>query len=61
MSSQVSDILARASARETVLPDDARSGAECERVTADGAAYFVKRLSPASDWIMRVTGPADDG
>ena len=27
-----------------------------ERVTVDGTAYFVKRLSPASDWIMRVTG-----
>jgi hypothetical protein len=22
----------------------------------DGTAYFVKRLSPASDWVMRVTG-----
>jgi len=25
-------------------------------VVVDGEPYFVKRLSPASDWIMRVTG-----
>ena len=27
-----------------------------ERVEIDGEHYFLKRLSPASDWIMRVTG-----
>jgi hypothetical protein len=25
-------------------------------VTADGRAYFLKRLSPGTDWIMRITG-----
>ena len=37
-------------------PADARAGAEYEHITIGGDAYFVKRLSPASDWIMRVTG-----
>ena len=52
----VQDLLARASSRRRVQPADARAGAAYERVTASGDAYFVKRLSPASDWIMRVTG-----
>jgi len=52
----VARLLGRASSRETVLPSDARAGAAYERVTVNGEAYFVKRLSPASDWIMRVTG-----
>jgi hypothetical protein len=38
------------------VPGDGRSGAAFERVTVDGMAYFVKRLRPASDWIMRVSG-----
>jgi len=38
------------------VPGDGRSGAAFERVTVDGMAYFVKRVSPASDWIMRVSG-----
>jgi hypothetical protein len=52
----VSAVLARASMRESVRPDDARAGADYLRVLADGQAYFLKRLSPATDWIMRVTG-----
>ena len=52
----VSEVLARATARESVRPDDARAGADYQRVVADGEAYFLKRLSPATDWIMRVTG-----
>jgi len=52
----VRDFLSRASSREDVPPGDGRSGASYERVTADGTAYFVKRLSPSSDWVMRVTG-----
>ena len=52
----VRDLLARASSRESIVPGDGRSGAVFERVTVDGMAYFVKRLSPASDWIMRVAG-----
>jgi len=52
----VRELLTRASSRQRVQPSDARAGAAYERVTVDGDAYFLKRLSPASDWIMRVTG-----
>jgi hypothetical protein len=52
----VRDLLGRASSRESVAPSDERGGAVFERVTVDGMAYFVKRLSRASDWIMRVAG-----
>jgi Phosphotransferase enzyme family len=50
------ELLARASSRVELHPGDARAGATYERVTVDDATYFVKRLSPASDWIMRITG-----
>ncbi|HUI02834.1 MAG TPA: phosphotransferase [Acidimicrobiales bacterium] len=52
----VSELLGRASARVTVQPDDGKSSATFERLTVDGGRYFLKRLSPATDWIMRVTG-----
>ena len=52
----VTGVLARATSVEDVRPSDARAGADYQRVTADGRAYFLKRLSPAADWIMRVTG-----
>jgi len=52
----VRDFLSRASSREDVPPGDGRSGATYERVTVDATAYFVKRLSPSSDWVTRVTG-----
>lgn len=52
----VEDLLARASSRVEVHPGDARTGSVFEQVEIDGDRYFVKRLSPASDWIMRVTG-----
>jgi len=52
----VRDFLSRASSRESVPPGDGRSGAAYERVTVDGTTYFVKQLSPSSDWVMRVSG-----
>ena len=52
----VSAVLARTTARERLRPADARAGADYQQVVADGQAYFLKRLSPASDWIMRLTG-----
>src|SRR5712692_8903762 len=55
-SESVAELLTRASSRTEVRPGDARAGAHYERVVIDGEPYFVKRLSPASDWIMRVTG-----
>ena len=50
------ELLARAASRDSVLAGDGKSGAVFERVTVDGTVYFVKRLSPSSDWVMRVTG-----
>ena len=55
-SGPVAAVLARATSCEAVRPADARAGADYQRVAADGQAYFLKRLSPATDWIMRVTG-----
>jgi len=49
-------VLARAKRCDSVQPDDARAGAEYQRIVSGGQAYFLKRLSPASDWVMRVTG-----
>jgi hypothetical protein len=53
---RVTEVLARATRRESVRPHDARAGADYLRVVAGGRAYFLKRLSPATDWIMRATG-----
>ena len=52
----VDDLLARASSRLEVSPGDGKSGSAFERVEVDGDRYFVKRLSPRTDWIMRATG-----
>ena len=52
----VTELVARASAREVVCPADGKSTSSFERVSVDGQRYFLKRLSPATDWIMRVTG-----
>jgi hypothetical protein len=52
----VSELISRASSREQVNPSDGKSSSTFERLTIDGQAYFLKRLSPATDWIMRVTG-----
>jgi Phosphotransferase enzyme family len=54
--STVAQLLVCASSREVVSPADGKSSSHLERVTVDGARYFLKQLSPASDWIMRVTG-----
>jgi hypothetical protein len=52
----VDGLVARASSRTEIRTADARSGSVFEKLTIDGEAYFLKRLSPESDWIMRVTG-----
>jgi len=52
----VGTLLARASSRTEVRPGDGRSGSRYEQAQIDGQPYFVKSLSPASDWLMRVTG-----
>ena len=52
----VSELLARASSRTEVRPADGKGGGRFERVLAGGERYFVKQLSPASDWVMRAAG-----
>jgi len=52
----VTDLLEAATYRERVQPPDGKSSSTFERVVVDGQHYFLKCLSPASDWIMRVTG-----
>jgi hypothetical protein len=52
----VTELLARASAREVVRPAGGKSASSFERLSVDGQRYFLKRLSPATDWIMRVSG-----
>jgi hypothetical protein len=55
-SHSVRELLASATTREAVRPADGKSQSTFERLTVGGQAYFLKRLSPATDWIMRVTG-----
>lgn len=50
------ELLARASWRQQVQPVDARAGAVFERVAVGPESFFVKRLSPTSDWVMRIAG-----
>ncbi len=52
----VTDLLSRATSREVLQPADGKSSSTFERVVVDDDSYFVKRLSPADDWVMRVTG-----
>lgn len=52
----VTEFLTKASRREVVNPPDGKSTSHFEFVTVDGTRYFLKQLSPATDWIMRVTG-----
>jgi Phosphotransferase enzyme family len=49
-------LVAHASTRTEACPGDARSGSVFERLVIDGEGYFLKRLSPESDWVMRITG-----
>jgi len=48
--------VAGATDRVEVRTSDAKSGARFERLVIDGQKYFLKSLSAADDWIMRVTG-----
>lgn len=50
------DLLSAASERTVVRPSDGKSTSTFERLTIDGEPYFLKRLSPNTDWIMRLMG-----
>ena len=55
----VPDLLEAAQEREQVRPPDARSGATFERFRVGERRYFLKRVRPEHDWIMRITGDRD--
>jgi hypothetical protein len=50
------ELIAGATDREPVRSTDAKSGARFERLNLGGVPHFLKTLSAADDWIMRVTG-----
>jgi hypothetical protein len=49
-------LIAGATERSAVRTSDAKSGARFEQLRIDGRPLFLKVLSSADDWIMRVTG-----
>ena len=53
------ELVAGATSRTVVHPGDARSGSTFELVELDGERYFLKTVSYADDWIMRVTHDRD--
>jgi hypothetical protein len=50
------ELIAGATDRTPLRPEDSRSGATFERLTINGQAHFLKLLSADTDWIMRCTG-----
>ncbi len=50
------ELIAGATDRTPLRPEDARSGATFERLTINGEPHFLKLLSADTDWIMRCTG-----
>jgi len=54
------ELIAGATDRVEVRTSDAKSGARFERLVVDGERCFLKVLSAADDWIMRVTGNASN-
>ena len=50
------ELVAGATDRVAVRTADAKSGARFERLNLGGVPHFLKVLSAAEDWIMRVTG-----
>jgi hypothetical protein len=50
------ELVAGTTDRVEVRSSDAKSGARFERLVIDGERLFLKSLSAADDWIMRVTG-----
>jgi hypothetical protein len=50
------ELVAGATDRVEVRPPDGKSGSHFETLRIDGVPHFLKSLSAADDWIMRVTG-----
>lgn len=56
VAASLEELIAGATDRTPVQPEDSRSGATFERLTIDGEPHFLKLLSADTDWIMRCTG-----
>ena len=55
----IEELVAGATHREQVHPDDGKSGATFETLRIDGRRRFLKVVAYEDDWIMRVTGNTD--
>lgn len=53
------ELVAGATSREVVSRSDGKSGSTFEVVVIEDERYFLKSLSRAEDWIMRVAGDLD--
>ena len=56
IASSIDELVAGATDRVAINPEDGKSGNSYELLTIDGARYFLKILSYNADWIMRCTG-----
>ena len=56
IAASLDELIAGATDRTQLHPEDARSGAVFERLTINGEPHFLKVLSADTDWIMRCTG-----
>lgn len=55
----IEELIAGATGRREVHPDDGKSGSAFETLRIDGRRRFLKVVSYQDDWIMRVTGNVD--
>jgi hypothetical protein len=56
VATSLAELIDGASDRAEVRTSDAKSGARFERLVIEGRPHFLKVLSSADDWLMRVTG-----
>ena len=56
VAASVEALVAGATDRVAVHPDDGKSGSSFQTLRIDGVPHFLKVLSADDDWIMRVTG-----
>ena len=55
----IEELIAGATDRVAIHPDDGKSGSDFELLTLDGEKMFLKVVSYDRDWIMRCTGNRD--
>jgi hypothetical protein len=56
VATSVDGLVAGASSRTPMAPDDSKSGARFERVVIDDERFVLKHVDHRDDWIMRQTG-----